>query len=543
MKKDSCIDLINKYQFIDIKNEYNRLIDCAKTRQISSIITGEPKTLLNLIADLFDIAELNGIMFPTEFNIKFLYSENTAFGIYDSNSIKAISFEDFSEKIQDCSSIDDVGDIFNGIIYLNNPILQNITVNATTINNNIDKKLLLNYDFYILALSAVHFLSITERNFIRNSNIRNKTFVVYNLDKIHDDEIENVKKLIIPYTDNNSSVFYASLSKQNIESIFKAINNIENVEINRIERICDFLNPEIKKQISDVLTSNDLKLQSNTNIIANINKILSSLNEYQDKTIRYVSTNYIDSIKQNTISCLLNFYEQMNQNIKVGIDEEKNFNKLEKEIPNFIASCWSDFVDNTLNNCLEDNIFKIIPSVNSYVDDKIDFLLKDIVEQPEYEKIKQTIHNIIIEKMVDRQYLNQQQVTETSSKDTAIELRKILPKFLMALGGVVMISSSFIPGALLLAAGFQGDRNVSKEIRADLITQGKNLNFNYLKEVQNSLDIIISKIDTELSNLIKLGYKQISDILSNSLPQYNEKIEQIQTDIYQLKADLDNLDL
>lgn len=543
MNQDSYINLMEKYQLVDIKNEYDKLIDCAKTRQISDIMIGEPKTLLNLIADLFDISDLKSIMFPIGFNIKFLYSENTAFGIYNSNSVETISFEDFSEKIQDCSSIEDTNNIFNGIIYSNNSVLQNITINAITIGNNLEQTLLLNSDLYIMALSATHLLSIRERNFIRNSNIKNKVFTLYHLDKIHNDEVENIKNLLAPYNDNNSLVFYAPLSKQNIDSIFNAICNINNLYITRIERICEFLKPQIKKQISDILTFNDVKLKSNTNIIADINKILSILNAHQDKTIRYISANYIDSIKQNTLSFLLNFYEQMNQNIKVGIEEEKNLKKLENEIPNFIASCWSDFVDNTLNNCLEDNMFKIIPSVNSYIDDKIDFLLKDITKEPEYKEIKQNIYNIIIGKIINKQYLNQQQITEISSTDNKIELRKVLPKCLMALGGVVMISSSFIPGALLLAAGFQGDREAYQEIRADLIKQGKNLNLKYLKEVQNSLDTIISKIDTELSNLIKLGYKQISDILSNTIPQYNKKMAQIETYISELKSDLDKLDL
>lgn len=543
MNQDSYINLMEKYQLIDIKNEYDKLIDFAKTRQISGIIIGEPKPLLNLIADLFDISDLKSIMFPIGFNIKFLYSENTAFGIYNSNSVETISFEDFSEKIQDFSSIEDTNNTFNGIIYSNNSILQNITINAITISNNLEQTLLLNSDSYIMALSATHLLSIKERNFIRNSNIKNKVFTVYHLDKIHNDEVENIKNLLVPYNDNNSSVFYAPLSKQNIDSIFNAICNIDNLNINRTERICEFLKPKIKKQISDMLTSNDVKLKSNKNTIVNINQILSSLNEYQDKTVRYISTNYIDSIKQNTLSCLLNFYEQMNQNIKIGIDEEKNLKKLESEIPNFIASCWSDFVDNTLNNCLEDNIFKITPSINSYTDDKIDFLLKDIEKEPEYKKIKQAIFNIIIEKMVNKYSLNQHQVGTTSSKDNGIELRKVLPKCLMALGGVIMISSSFIPGALLLAAGFQGDREACQEIRADLIKQGKNLNLNYLKEVQNSLDMILSKIDTELSNIIKQCYKEISNILSNAIPIYNEKITQLEIYIAQLKSDLDKLDL
>ena len=228
----------------------------------------------------------------------------------------------------------------------------------------------------------------------------------------------------------------------------------------------------------------------------------------------------------------------MNQDITIGIEEEKDLKSLQTELPNFIAGAWSEFVSNVLNVRVRENINEVTPAINAYIDDKVDLFLRDILTDSEYERIKGIIEEALHDHKEYSPYPDRVTDQSTPIENGGAGLRKILPKCLIALGGFVMLSSSFIPGALLLVAGIRGDREASKEIKEELVVAGKKLNYQYLKEVQDNLDKLIMQLNTEVSYIIERCYKEIVDTLVGLIPKYEKGVEEIQCQIADIKNDL-----
>lgn len=541
MKTYTCKyqNLIEKYNLVDVEYKFNCLADSAENRQNSSLITGEAGTLLNTVAALLDLPELHTIMFPGEYKLHFQYDDHTTYYIWEQNDAKEVSFDVFSEQIQETTGLDSTSPVIEGCIKTNNPILKNLAITAVSISGKFDDAMLLNTDSYIMALSATHFLSIKERNFIRTTDISQKVIIINDIEKVHESETEHVKKMILPYNDDSTLIFTQPLSTEDRDEIFKHLSNIPDMVKNRITRIEDFLKPDIIKALENIIDSEEKEAETKKNITIHINKAASNIADYQQKTIRYISTNYIDNIKNNTASAILNFYEQMNKDITGGVEEEKDIKSLQNELPNFIAGSWSECVSNVLNRRIQENIDEVTPAMDAYIDDKVDLFLKDILSAKEYERIKEAITKVINKKILST-YTDP--VSEPSEiNNDGVGFRKILPKCLMALGGVLMLSSSFLTGTLLLVAGFKGDKDVSKEIKEDLIVAGKKLNYQYLKEVQDDLDKLIERLNIEVSSAVELCYKAIADTLVEMIPEYETSISEIQNKIEDIKNDADAL--
>lgn len=531
-------NIIEKYNLRKIDTEINHLKDLAEARPISSLLTGEASTLLNTVSALFELWELQTIMFPGEYRLSFRYAENKAYMMGHPGDEKEISFEEFSEHIQETTGLDSSSALFEGSIQINNPILKQMTLTAASITGGFDQELLLNADSYILALSATHFLSLKERNFIRIVDISQKVIIINDIDKIHEDETEHVKSLILPYHDDSTIVFTQPLSDENREAIFLHLTNIPDLVKKRITRINTYFKPVILKALDGILELKEREADSQKNIMVHINQAAANITNYQSKTVRHVSTNYLDNIKNNTVSAILNFYEKMNQDITIGIEEEKDLKSLQTELPNFIAGAWSEFVSNVLNVRVRENINEVTPAINAYIDDKVDLFLRDILTDSEYERIKGIIEEALHDHKEYSPYPDRVTDQSTPIENGGAGLRKILPKCLIALGGFVMLSSSFIPGALLLVAGIRGDREASKEIKEELVVAGKKLNYQYLKEVQDNLDKLIMQLNTEVSYIIERCYKEIVDTLVGLIPKYEKGVEEIQCQIADIKNDL-----
>lgn len=532
--------ILDKYGLSDIKKDYVAQIDAAEGRPVSVGIFGEGSSIRQLLTEILQLSELNSVFFTRAFVIRIIYGEEKRYSQLVQGAEQILSFDEFTEKLRGDDLLSEEEDIFEGNIALPNAELKELSLFVATLSNGIDDMMLLNNDICAVALDATHLLSLEERRFLKNPLNTKKYYFLCDYEKVHKEDRNQVKSLLEAYIPDKR-YWTLPLEESEYTKIQAEWKSLSDLYESRIAKIDTYTKPQIEQAIRKKLTAMEHESNLMQQLISHLDAAKSELPTYKDKTVRYVYMNYITGIKEDTTSEVLRFYEKMNEDITSGIQEEKDIKSLQEELPNYIAGEWAKFIDKNLNLQIQTSAEKVIPAIEEYIDSKTELYLKEVLTAEEYEYI-----TIIVSELgqIDDKIAGG---TDAISGNTSLDktenmtLRKVLPKCLIALGGIVMLSSSFIPGALLLAAGWKGNSDVIEEIQQELIKEGKKLNHNYLKEVQTNLEQLMERIKAETEVTVEQCYSNVIDSLIQFIHSYQEQTRELNKKISSINYDLENL--
>ncbi len=348
-------EVLDKYGLDDLRKDYVQAFGRLDERPVSVGIFGEGQTVLKVLEDLFDIPELKEILFPGDFRIQLQYGENKEYKQMERGNGKALSFSGFSQKMQGMGGLEEEDHIFEGEIILPDPVLNHLTILGATLSETLEDKVLLSNDICAVALSATHMLSIKERNFIKNPLNIAKCYFLCDIDMIHEEEREHIKSLVDPYLSDGEKCCMIPDNGAS-DAILDSWITASNIRENRIAAVDIYFKPIIYSAICGKLSSISCESTFVHQIAAHLESAKNEIPTYQEKTIRYVYTNYIDGVKTNTTSEILCFYEKLNDDIAEGIREERNIKELQEELPNYIAGAWTEFVERDLSAQIQVNV-------------------------------------------------------------------------------------------------------------------------------------------------------------------------------------------
>lgn len=525
-----------KYGLTDLREAYFKHFQEIETRLPTIGIWGEGRAVLETVAELFDLAEMKDILFPAEFYIGIQYGESKKYCVAEHGDNLEVPLEEFAERLQNSSDLTNEEYVFAANLFVPHDALKTLSVTARTIPEDVSDETLLAYDVCALALSATHMLSARERNLIKHPFNTARCYFLSELDKIQENEHEHVISLLRPYSVNGEKCYIIPL-EETPEDIFARWRQIPNLEENRKKKLDASFKPLIALAIREKLSAIQSEGDKNGSIVAHLEAAKEKLPEYRDKTVRHVTINYIDNIKTDAASDILRFYEKMEKDITEGIREEKNVKGLQEELPHFISGAWGEFVENILTPHMRESLETVSPAIEEYVNEKAELFLKEVLTDEEFQSIRNVVYQSLGDRAEDSSVGKPSANTELITKENAV-IRGVLPKALMALGGVVLLSSSILPGALLIAAGYKGNCDVVEETQNELIAAGKQLNHNFLKETQSNLDDLMSRIKAEMEVSVEQCYSKVIDSLVQMIHSYHIREGSIDKEVALINADL-----
>lgn len=530
---------MDKYGLNEIKSKYISLVDRAEAAPVSAGFFGEGPTVLKVLGNILRLPELSSILFTGEFRLHISRADQQTFFQKNAQGNIPLSFSEFAEMLQGSDGLNDSDEMFEGGITVSGDLLDGLTLTAATLEKGVDPEALLYTDTSALCLSATHLLSMQERALIKRPEISNPHFFLSDHEKIREDERENVESIfysfafgpayLVPSDDCDAKALF---------DIWKQPDCLSQLRQSKIDAyIAPMISAEIRQRLDAVIGERDLMEKT----VLHLQEAKEELPKYRDKTTRYIFVNYVDGIKTNTHSELLRFYEKMEWDIKEGIEEEPDVKALQDALPNYIAGSWSEFVENILEPKIQRNIRSLEPAIEEYVNEKAELFLKELLTPEELDLVDVVIRDAVKRGNISNSITDVISGSAPMDKAENVTLRRMLPKCLMALGGIAVLSHSILPGALFLAAGWKGNQKINEELQEQLITEGKKINNQYLKEVQSSIERLTERIKNETSDTVEKCYAGILDSLIRLTQDYQENTKEIHDRITSIRADLDAL--
>lgn len=540
MDKDlKYIRILDKYNLTEMKNNYLTWMNHAETGSIAIGIFGEGQEVVKLLSELLNLPELNSILFPGEFRIRIIYGAELCYYQKENREEQQLSFEEFSEKIQG-SDLDIESYVFEGIIAVPDSNIKDVIFTAATIADGFNDELLLQTDISVVALSATHLLSMKEREFIRNPLNTRKCFFLYDLEKVHEKEREQVKALLESYLSENEK-YWILPSKEACSAFWMLRKEEADCYEKRVRKIDTYMKPFIEAEIRTALSAADDEESLMRQTMQHLSSAQDELSKYKQRTTRYIFSNYISGIKNNTSSEIFDFYERLNQDITEGVKEERDIKSLQNELPHFITGAWSEFVDNILNSHVQQNVEMVAPAIEEYVNSKVELFLKELLTEEEYQCVNDLVNNIVDSNPVSEGKADVIPGNAVMERKESAAIRRVLPKCLIVLGGIAVLGSSFIPGVLLLAAGLKGNSDAIEEMQEELITAGKKMNYQCLNEVQSNLEQLMERIKIETEITVENCYSEVLSSLVRLAQSYQEEINKMSEKSASIHADLETI--
>lgn len=530
---------IDKYNMDELRSKYISFAEYAETAPVSVGLFGEGPTIMKVLANILQFPELNSILLTREFCLHISCANERAFYQKNAQGEVPLSFPEFVEMLQGNMGLDDWDEVFEGGITVCSSLLNGLTLTAATLEKGADPEVLLYTDISVICLSATRLLSMQERAFAKNPLISNPYFFLCDFEKIREDERDNVQSVFSSFT--FGPAYLVPSDDYNFSELYDKWKYVDGLAQLRQSKIDAYISPMVSAEVQRILESVIGERDLMTRTIRHLHDAAEELSKYGDKTTRYISVNYIDAIITNTTSALLNFYEKMNREIMEGVKEEQDVQALQDALPHFIAGAWSEFVDNSLNPQVQENIHSLETAIETYIDEKAELFLKELLAPEEYGLIETVISDAMNLEYISGRTADNISGSASMDRNGNAALRKVLPKCLIALGGIAVLSSGFLPGALLIVAGWKGNREVNVEIQEELIAAGKKLNYQYLKEVQGNLEHLTERIRAETSAAVERCYAGMLDSLIQLTQSYQEKTEAVHDKIASIRADLEVL--
>lgn len=531
--------ILDQYHLDALKEKYLKLYEASEGRNTAVAIMGEGSAVIQVLADLFDIPKL-GKIFPGNFHIRFRQGDHKTYECMKDGREQELSLEEFLEKMQGAGGLEDAESVFEGILEAPMEILNRLNIEALTLPECIDSEALLYNDVCAVVLSATRMLSVKERSLIKNPLVMNKCYFLCDLENVHEEEREHVTALLEPYMSEGEQRYIIPYQGER-ESIFHAWSVAPRVMENRAAAIDRYFKPLMIDAVRARFAAAAREGERTGRMIAGLESAGNELPKYKNKTVRYISTNFIDGIKTNTTSEILSFYEKLNDDITAGVREERNIKGLQEELPNFIAGAWNGYVKNNLNVLVQTNVDRVTPAIEDYVDAKTELFLKESLTEEEFDDIAEVVSKVIREGEISGGKAGTAIGNIPLDQKESSTLRSVLPKCMMALGGIAVLSSCVLPGALLMAAGFKGNMEAAEESKNVLIEAGKKLNYEYLKEVQSGLEQLMRHIEVSTEVTVERCYSEVIDSLIRLIRSYQDRNRQIDKEMTRINADLEAL--
>lgn len=501
-------------------------------------ILGESLTVQGTIAALFSLQQYRWPHCVTApLPLSLCSGPEKKYWLMDNGVKSACSEEEFFH----CRTVEQSMDVnapnIHGGIILTAGIPAGMEVTALGIDetDHLDE-ILVDADICVLTMSATRVLTLLDKKILKHPMNTTKICLLKDLDGLSSESDRQEVLSVVESALNGEGALYCLPLQEDTELLLQSWMNLTGVPEARVERLkLKYLAP-VKEALENAQKDAD-QARKKAEQVANARQKFPS---FKDRAYRRIKTYCVDNIKTDADSKFLMFYEQLNQDIAEGIREESDVKALQEQLFNFIAGEWDHFLEDDAKPSLNAEINQEVPRILAFIQDSSEGMLRELLEESEIAHL----HRIC---STNAAFISPKGTAGEFSADgifagnTGDALRSALPKCMIALGGITLLSGGLLTGAVLLAAGISGSSTAKEEAKAELVSAGRQWNGQFFRQSQACTEAFSSDVMAEVEDLLDEVCEQTVDAMRQIEEAYQKENVQITAQIASACAALDAL--
>lgn len=551
---EKYMEIAEKYGIGDVKERMEGGMKAMENAPFTVGIIGNHFKIIPLLTLLTGIREMDGIQVGRSFFMEVTAGDETACFRLDGQEECKISFQEMRDALEESTPLDSEEQLPALQVHLTvadwkSEEVRLLAIGAADGFGDIQwQEALFGMDECCMVLSATRLLSMEERNFIRNGKARINTYILADMQQVPEQEGRStVWQQLVSFVGGDGKNVVSADDGQCMNELWEIwgakSRDTDAVDKKRREVLEEAVRRQLKsnlEKIKSVYQYDEKKIQDMAN---HLEKAYGELPSYKERTTRHVRMYYLEEMKSELEAELTGFHTKLRQDLKIGIDEEKDIKQLQSALAGYIAGEWETFLGKTLQVRLENTALRIDTGIESYINQNVEALLRQYLSEEEYGDLKRLIAGQLKENSIYSQDNNMEMdgsvvLFEGSGKSTFYGL---LPKCVMAAGGIAILCSAFLPGALMVFMGYQMNSSAGEAAKEKLLQEGRQLSDQCLKEVQNKMQEVFRDMEENVAELVENCYDTVMNCLVSILEAFEKNNSDAQKMTAQIEMEIQEL--
>ena len=554
-KLESCLAIAERYGMREIAGFAERQKEELERAPFTVGIIGNNHTAMALLADLTGMEELEGIAANRSYFIEILEGDEAACFTEDGEEEKRIPLSEMKEELEKTVSLDSEEKLpalrFRLYAAPDRAVSGVRLLAAGSAEEYRDIRLQdmqLAADELCMALSASRLLAMEERRLIRKEELPVGTYFLTGMSKVMEEEgRQDVLRQLVSFVGGDGENVIRTDDREKLRQLRSVWENrsmdAEDIVRKRRERLEKEVCKSAVNRLNSLKAESERSLKEAQDLISHLENASGGLTAGREQTVRYIRMYYLEEMKTELQSELVSFHSELRENIKAGIEEEDDIRQLQNALAGYIMGEWETFIGETLKGRLEAAAARIDADIDGYIGQNAERALRQYLSEDEYNSLEDLLKG----QQERAGFTAQDEDLKMSGAGVLFERNRtgtitgFLPKCVMAAGGIALLCSSFIPGALMMLIGYQMNSGAQEAAKERLLQEGREISDKCLKEVREKMGQAFAEMESAADGLVSDCYDALQERLSAVLKELRkdasdqkEKLDQLETEIRQI---------
>lgn len=554
-KMETYMAAAQRYEMRDVIELAKRLREMMGNEPFTVGIIGNHFKVISLLVKLTGITELEDISAQRSFCMEITDGDETAcFELNRVGGNRQITLQEMRDALEESGSLESEEELPVFSVRLTVQDWKMSGVRLLAIGSAADfqdiqwQEVTYLMDECCMVLSAAHLLSMEERSLIRKEEVSINTYILSDMNLVIEEKGQrDVFRQLISFIGGSGENVVRDDDRERMQELCgiweSRSRDTDRIAHNRQEKLERTVHCRLKSNLENIksLCLNDK--QKIQDMINRLDKAYSQIPAYKERTVRHIKMYYLEEIKTELESELTRFHAQLRQDLKTGIDEENDVKQLQSALTGYIMGEWEEFTGGTLKKHLEDTALRIDTEIENYIGQNVETLLQQQLGEEAYNDLK----SIMAEHFEDNGIFPQDGSMEMNGSAVLFDnggrhsAFGLLPKCVMAAGGVAILCSAFLPGALMVFMGYEMNSGAKAAAKEQLLQEGRELSDRCFKEVQKKMQEAFTDMEKDVAELVEESYDTVMNRLMSILEEFKDDDAGIRNKMAQIEARLQEL--
>lgn len=552
-KMDKYLEIAENYGMQDIK-------EFAKSREktITNIpftvgIIGNQFKLLTFLAELTGITELKGLRAYRSFSMEITEGKDTACFCLDEQKKRRISFEEMRSSMEASTLLESeerlpLFSISLTVVDWKLKGVRLLVIGSVCNYEDVSlEKMMFEMDRCCMVLSATRLLAMEERKLIKKYKNNIHIYILADMKQVNKENQDAVNRQLLSFVGENGGMVVRDDQEEALQKLREMWEGENRNEKETVRRRTEALEEAVHRRLIDHLEKaesvyryDEKKIQD---MIGHLAKAYEELPSYKERTTRYIQMYYLEEIKLEMESELLRFDTELQADIRAGIEEEKDIKQLQDTLAGYIMGEWENFLSGTLQSRMENAAYRMDGEIENCIQQNVEDLLCMHLSADEYKELEKLLEmqfgNSGISIRGDGMEMDENEILfDAGEKKTFYGL---LPKCVMAAGGVAILCSAFLPGALMLCAGYKMNISAGEAAKEKLLQEGGKMTKQCMEEVRKKLQEAFENMQKSTEELVSDCYDTVMNRLITILEDFRKNDADKKEKAMKIERDLEKL--